>query len=205
MSAGAIVKRIFDVLISLVCLCVLSPVLLVIGLLIKLDSPGPVFFCQQRVGQNGRSFRLYKFRSMEDGAVHRGAGLFVEKNDPRITRVGRVLRRTSLDELPQLFNVLRGELSLVGPRPALPYQVAKYNQRQRRRLAVRPGVTGWAQVNGRNSLTWPQRIELDLWYAENRSFKLDLLILLKTILVLIRGEGLYNDGAPDEISSIEKR
>ena len=142
MSAGLTVKRIFDVVVSFVGLVVLLPVLLVIGLLIKLDSPGPVFFCQERVGQNGRIFKLYKFRSMEDGAVHRGAGLFVDKNDPRITRVGRVLRRTSLDELPQLFNVLRGELSLVGPRPALPYQVAKYNQRQRRRLAVRPGVTG---------------------------------------------------------------
>ena len=159
--------------------------------MIRLDSPGPVFFRQQRIGKDGHPFVPLKFRSMVDKATTMGLGLNVSTDDPRITRVGRVLRNTSLDELPQLFNVLTGEMSLVGPRPTLPDQVAAYNNFQRRRLLVKPGITGWAQVNGRNAIPWEERIKLDVWYVENCSLKLDFTILLKTIKTWTRQEGLY--------------
>ena len=162
-----------------------SPVLAVAALGIKLDDRGPVFYRQRRVGQHGEEFDLLKLRTMVVGAEQHGYA--VNRGDPRITRVGRVLRQLSLDELPQLWNVVRGEMSLVGPRPTLRYQVEQYTPRQRRRLEVKPGITGWAQVHGRAALPWEERIELDVWYVENRTPWLDLKILAKTPLALFRG------------------
>jgi lipopolysaccharide/colanic/teichoic acid biosynthesis glycosyltransferase len=146
-----------------------------------------VLYRQARVGKDGRDFDLLKLRTMVVGAERMGPGHAVDRGDARITRVGRVLRRTSIDELPQLWNVIRGDMSVVGPRPTLRYQVEQYDERQRRRLEVRPGLTGWAQVHGRAALPWAERIELDLWYVDNRSPKVDLLILVKTPLALFRG------------------
>lgn len=169
----------------------LSPIIWLIAFFIRLDTPGPAFFRQVRIGRHGQPFVAYKFRSMVDQAASLGLRLTVAINDWRITRVGRFLRNTSLDELPQLFNVLTGEMSLVGPRPTLPSQVAAYNSFQRRRLLVKPGITGWAQINGRNAIPWEERIKLDVWYVENWSLKLDLYILLRTIKTWVRKEGLY--------------
>lgn len=154
------------------------------------------------MGKDGRVFKIFKFRTMVVNAEKMGAGVFVERDDPRITKVGKWLRNTSLDELPQLINVLRGEMSLVGPRPTLPYQVERYNERQRRRFLMRPGITGWAQVNGRNSLTWPEKIELDIWYVENWSLWLDLKILWKTFFTMLKKEGLYSGLKGDQISGV---
>jgi lipopolysaccharide/colanic/teichoic acid biosynthesis glycosyltransferase len=166
---------------------VASPVLGLAALAKKLEDGGPILYRQRRVGRDGRDFDLLKLRTMIVDAERRGAGWAVDKDDPRITRVGRILRRLSIDELPQLWNVLRGEMSLVGPRPTLRYQVERYDERQRRRLDVKPGLTGWAQVNGRAVLPWEERIELDLWYIEHRSAWLDLKILALTPLALFRG------------------
>jgi lipopolysaccharide/colanic/teichoic acid biosynthesis glycosyltransferase len=166
---------------------VASPVLGLAALAKKLEGGGPILYRQRRVGRDGRDFDLLKLRTMIVDAERRGAGWAVDKDDPRITRVGRILRRLSIDELPQLWNVLRGEMSLVGPRPTLRYQVERYDERQRRRLDVKPGLTGWAQVNGRAALPWEERIELDLWYIEHRSAWLDLKILALTPLALFRG------------------
>jgi lipopolysaccharide/colanic/teichoic acid biosynthesis glycosyltransferase len=165
-------------------LALASPVLAAAAIAIKLEDGGPVLYRQRRVGLGGRDFDLLKLRTMVVGAEHQGAGLAVNRGDARITRVGRLLRRLSLDELPQLWNVIQGEMSLIGPRPTLRYQVEKYSERQRRRLDVKPGITGWAQVNGRASLPWDDRIELDVWYVENRSPGVDLKILAKTPLAL---------------------
>ena len=154
---------------------------------IKLEDRGPVLYRQTRVGKDGQDFELLKLRTMVVGAETQGAGYAVNQGDSRITRVGAFLRRTSIDELPQLLNVVRGEMSLIGPRPTLRYQVEKYSERQRRRLDVLPGVTGWAQVHGRASLSWDERIELDVWYVEHRSPRTDLLILLRTPLALLGG------------------
>ncbi len=164
-----------------------SPVLGLAALAKKLEDGGPILYRQRRVGRDGRDFDLLKLRTMIVDAERRGPGWAVDKDDPRITRVGRILRRLSIDELPQLWNVLRGEMSLVGPRPTLRYQVERYDERQRRRLDVKPGLTGWAQVNGRAMLPWEERIELDLWYIEHRSAWLDLKILALTPLALFRG------------------
>jgi undecaprenyl phosphate N,N'-diacetylbacillosamine 1-phosphate transferase len=162
--------------------------------LIKLDSKGPVFFVQERVGKDGKLFWACKFRTMIEGAVDQGAGFYIEgQDDPRITRIGRLLRSWSLDELPQLINILKGDMSVVGPRPTLPYQVEQYDQFQRRRLEVKPGLTGWAQVHGRNILSWPERIEHDVWYVDNWSLRLDMEIILKTLPALLKREGLYAD------------
>ena len=160
---------------------------------IKLDTRGPVFYRQSRVGLDGRDFRIWKLRTMTVGAEHAGAGLYIEPGDARITRAGRTLRRFSLDELPNLFNVLAGEMSIVGPRPTVREQVDRYTDRQRRRLEVKPGITGWAQVNGRTALSWPERIELDVWYVDHRSVRLDLRILGRTLKLLATGRGLYSD------------
>lgn len=195
-------KRVIDIICSISALLILLPLLLLIGVLIKLETPGPVFFIQERVGKEGRLFNLYKFRSMVDGAVNLGAGLFIEDKDSRITRIGAFLRRSSLDEIPQLFNVLKGEMSLIGPRPALPYQVQRYNSIQRERLRVRPGLSGWAHVHGRNRLSWRGRIELDVWYARNWSFALDFSIFLATFTVILGGEGINDGGVADDISRI---
>ena len=169
-----------DVILAGVGLALTSPLLAAAALAIKLEDGGPVLFRQTRVGKEGENFELLKLRSMSVGAEHMGAGYAVDRGDSRITRVGRFLRRTSIDELPQLWNVLRGDMSVIGPRPTLRYQVDRYSERQRRRLGVRPGLTGWAQVNGRATLGWDDRIELDVWYVEHRSPLVDLKILLRT-------------------------
>jgi lipopolysaccharide/colanic/teichoic acid biosynthesis glycosyltransferase len=168
-------------------LAVASPVLAAAAVAIKLDDGGPVFYRQRRVGLNGQEFELVKFRTMDVGAEHKGAGFAVNEGDPRITRAGRLLRRLSIDELPQLWNVVRGDMSLIGPRPTLAYQVERYTPRQRRRLEVRPGITGWAQIHGRARLPWEERIELDVWYVEHRSPWLDLKIIARTPSALFAG------------------
>jgi lipopolysaccharide/colanic/teichoic acid biosynthesis glycosyltransferase len=168
-------------------LVVAAPALAAAALAIKLEDGGPILYRQRRVGLGGREFELLKLRTMVVGAEHQGAGFAVDEGDPRITRAGRILRRLSLDELPQLWNVLRGDMSLIGPRPTLAYQVERYTSRQRRRLEVKPGLTGWAQVNGRARLSWDERIELDVWYVENRSPWLDVKILARTPLALLSG------------------
>jgi lipopolysaccharide/colanic/teichoic acid biosynthesis glycosyltransferase len=164
-----------------------SPLLALAALAIKLEDRGPVLYRQTRVGKDGSDFELLKLRSMVVNAETMGAGLAVNRGDSRITRTGRVLRRLSLDELPQLWNVVRGEMSVIGPRPTLRYQVEQYDERQRHRLDVRPGITGWAQVNGRAELPWADRIELDVWYVEHRSASLDLKILARTPRALFGG------------------
>jgi lipopolysaccharide/colanic/teichoic acid biosynthesis glycosyltransferase len=181
------VNRAVDVAGSALGLAIASPVLAVAAAAIKLEDGGPVIYRQRRVGKDGVDFELLKLRTMVVGAEHQGAGLAVDVGDRRITRVGRVLRRLSLDELPQLWNVVRGEMSLIGPRPTLRYQVERYDDRQRRRLEIRPGITGWAQVHGRAALPWADRIELDVWYVEHRSTLVDLRILALTPLALFRG------------------
>ena len=185
------IRRAIDVAVSAALLALSSPLLALALLAIRLESRGGVIYRQRRVGLEGRPFDLLKLRTMVDGAEHLGAGLAVNQNDARITRVGALLRRTSLDELPNLVNVLRGEMSLIGPRPTVPVQVQQYTARQRGRLAIRPGITGWAQVNGRASLPWSERIELDLYYIEHRSPALDLRILWRTPALVLGGGGLY--------------
>src|SRR5215211_2687921 len=185
--------RALDLLLASLLLLLASPLLALAALLVRIESPGPVFYRQRRVGRDGRPFELFKLRTMVRGAEAMGAGIYVVEGDPRITRVGRLLRRFSLDELLNLFNVLKGEMALVGPRPTIQEQVDRYTERQRRRLDVKPGITGWAQVHGRASLPWPERIELDVWYVEHRSLMLDLRILLRTARLLITGHGLYSE------------
>ena len=180
-------NRVADVAVAGLGLVLTSPLLAAAAVAIKLEDGGPVLYRQTRVGKDGEDFELLKLRSMSVGAEHVGAGFAVDRRDSRITRVGRVLRRTSVDELPQLWNVLRGDMSVIGPRPTLRYQVDRYSDRQRRRLEVRPGLTGWAQVNGRATLSWDERIELDVWYVEHRSAPVDLKILLRTPLALFGG------------------
>jgi lipopolysaccharide/colanic/teichoic acid biosynthesis glycosyltransferase len=181
------VNRALDVAGAGLGLAVSSPLLAVAALAIKLEDGGPVLYRQRRVGHRGEEFDLLKLRTMVVGAERQGAGWAVNRGDPRITRVGRLLRRLSLDELPQFWNVVRGDMSLVGPRPTLAYQVEQYTPRQRRRLEVKPGLTGWAQIHGRAQLSWDERIELDVWYVENRSLWLDLKIFLRTPLALFSG------------------
>ncbi len=187
------VTRALDLVIAAIALVATSPLLLVAAVAIRLESPGPVIYRHARVGRDGAPFELWKLRTMVQGAERLGAGLYVEAGDARITRSGALLRRFSLDELPNLVNVLRGELSIVGPRPTVSGQVDRYTPHQRRRLEVRPGITGWAQVNGRVALSWPQRIELDVWYVEHRSLALDLRILARTARMLVTGQGLYSE------------
>ena len=184
-------RRLVDIIISALALLLSAPLLLGAMAAIRLESPGRAIYRQRRVGKDGRPFDVLKLRTMVDGAEHMGAGLAVNAGDSRITRVGGLLRRASLDELPNLVNVLRGDMSLIGPRPTLPAQVEQYTARQRRRLAVKPGLTGWAQVNGRAALPWPERIELDLYYIEHRSLALDLKILSRTPAMVLGGGGLY--------------
>ena len=168
-------------------LLVASPLLALAAIAVKLEDGGPVLYRQTRVGKDGTDFELLKLRTMVVGAETMGAGLAVDRGDSRITRTGRLLRKLSLDELPQLWNVVRGEMSVIGPRPTLRYQVEQYDERQRHRLDVKPGITGWAQINGRAALPWADRIELDVWYVEHRSPRLDLRILARTPLALFRG------------------
>ena len=187
------VSRLLDVVLAGVLLLVTAPLLGLAAFAIRLESRGPVFYRQLRVGRDGEPFELWKLRTMVPGAEAMGAGIYVLEGDPRITRIGRLLRRFSLDELPNLVNVLRGEMAIVGPRPTVQEQVDRYTDRQRRRLEVKPGITGWAQINGRTSLSWPERIELDVWYVEHRSMRLDLRILVRTARMLATGHGLYSE------------
>jgi lipopolysaccharide/colanic/teichoic acid biosynthesis glycosyltransferase len=190
-----VIRRAVDVVVSALALALSAPLLALAAIAIRLESRGRVIYRQRRSGLHGREFDVLKLRTMVDGAEHVGAGLAVNENDARITRVGALLRRTSLDELPNLLNVLRGEMSLIGPRPTLPVQVEQYTERQRGRLAVKPGITGWAQVNGRASLPWSERIELDLYYIEHRSLALDARILWRTLAMVLGGSGLYKGQA----------
>ena len=184
-------SRALDVMLASLGLLVTAPLLAVARIAIRIESRGSPIYRQRRVGMGGEPFDLLKLRTMVAGAEHIGAGLAINEGDPRITRVGALLRRFSLDELPNLVNVLRGEMAIVGPRPTIQAQVDQYTPRQRRRLEVKPGITGWAQVNGRAALPWHERIELDVWYVDNRSLLLDLRILVRTAQMLATGHGLY--------------
>jgi lipopolysaccharide/colanic/teichoic acid biosynthesis glycosyltransferase len=186
------VSRVLDVVISAVALVLLSPLLAVAAVAIRLEG-GSVIYRQRRVGKGGEEFEMLKLRTMVSGSDPVGVGTVVTRDDPRVTRVGRLLRRTSLDELPNLLNVLRGEMAIVGPRPTIPAQVAGYTPRQRRRHEVRPGITGWAQVQGRAGIPWEERIELDIWYVDHRSLLLDLRILARTAWLTLTGQGLAPD------------
>jgi len=194
------IKRLFDWVVSMMLLIILFIPMLIIALAVKIDSRGPAFFIQTRAGYKGKPFKIYKFRTMIDGAEKVGTKVFTTADDPRVTKVGRFLRNTSLDEIPQLLNVIKGDMSLVGPRPTLPYQVDNYSAYQRRRLDMLPGITGWAQVNGRKSLTWPEKIEMDIWYIDNWSFWLDIKILFMTLLRTITAKDIDNAGTADAIS-----
>jgi lipopolysaccharide/colanic/teichoic acid biosynthesis glycosyltransferase len=185
--------RIFDIAIALLALVAFSPVLLLAAIAIKLGSGGPVFYRQRRVGLDGEEFEMLKLRTMVEGSDPVGVGTVVTRDDPRVTATGRILRRTSLDEIPNLLNVLRGEMAIVGPRPTIPAQVVDYTPHQHRRHEVRPGITGWAQVQGRAGIPWEQRIELDVWYVDHRSAALDTRILARTLWLLITGHGLAPD------------
>jgi lipopolysaccharide/colanic/teichoic acid biosynthesis glycosyltransferase len=185
------IKRAIDISIALPLVVLTAPLVALLALAVRLESPGDPIYRQTRVGRHGDLFEIYKLRTMVYGAEFTGAGLAIAAGDPRITRLGTLLRRYSLDELPNLWNVLRGEMSIVGPRPTLKDQVDEYTERQRGRLAVKPGITGWAQINGRASLPWPERIEMDLWYVEHRSVALDLRILARTLGQVASGHGLY--------------
>ena len=198
------IRRAVDVVVATGVLVLASPLLVAAAIAIRCSSAGPAIYRQRRVGLDGREFEVLKLRTMVAGAERLGAGLAVDEGDPRITRVGALLRRSSLDELPNLWNVVRGEMSLIGPRPTVPAQVELYDERQRGRLAIRPGMTGWAQVNGRASLPWSERIELDLYYIAHRSPLLDARIIARTVAVLLGGGGVYRgetggwDGSGDE-------
>jgi lipopolysaccharide/colanic/teichoic acid biosynthesis glycosyltransferase len=191
MSAG--LPRAADVGLATLGLALCSPLLVVAAIAIRLESRGPALYRQRRVGRAGERFQMLKLRTMVAGSDPTPAQTWepLREDDPRVTRVGAVLRRLSLDELPNLVNVLRGEMAIVGPRPTIEAQVEQYSDRQRRRLEVRPGLTGWAQINGRASLSWEERIELDLWYVDNRSLRLDLRILARSVRLLLTGHGLY--------------
>jgi len=192
-----LIRRAFDVAVAASVLVLTAPLLVAAAVAIKLTSRGPVLYRQARAGLHGHGFEVVKLRTMVKGAEFIGAGMAVEEDDARITRVGALLRRTSIDELPNLWNVLRGEMSVIGPRPTLPEQIEAYDERQRRRLEVKPGITGWAQVNGRAALPWSERIELDIHYVENRSLRLDATILLRTARIVFggdRGGGVYHPG-----------
>jgi lipopolysaccharide/colanic/teichoic acid biosynthesis glycosyltransferase len=188
-SAG--ITRAIDLAIAVAGSVLTAPVVALLALATRIESPGNPVYTQTRVGRDGKLFSIYKLRTMVRGAEFTGAGLSIQDGDDRITRVGQLLRRYSLDELPNLWNVVRGEMSIVGPRPTLQAQVEQYTEHQRRRLEVKPGITGWAQVNGRASLPWTDRIELDVWYVEHRSLALDLRIIARTVGMVLTGRGLY--------------
>jgi lipopolysaccharide/colanic/teichoic acid biosynthesis glycosyltransferase len=184
-------KRLLDLVIGVVGAVLTGPAVAVLALAIRIESPGHPIYRQTRVGKDGRLFSIYKLRTMVRGAEFTGAGLAIQEGDDRITRIGTFLRRYSLDELPNLWNVVRGEMSIVGPRPTIPIQVEQYTAHQRRRLEVKPGITGWAQVNGRASLPWAERIELDIWYVDHHSLWLDLKILARSVRLVLDGQGIY--------------
>jgi lipopolysaccharide/colanic/teichoic acid biosynthesis glycosyltransferase len=185
--------RVFDILVAGLALALISPFLLIAALAIKLGSRGPVIYRQRRIGRDGRPFEMWKLRTMVQGSDPVGVGTVVTRDDPRVTSAGRFLRRTSLDEVPNLVNVLRGEMAIVGPRPTIPAQVDDYTPHQRRRHEVLPGITGWAQVQGRAGIPWEERIELDVWYVDHRTPALDARILAKTLYLVATGQGLSPD------------
>ena len=192
------VKRALDVIISLVSVIILSPVFLITAVAVKLDSPGEVIFRQKRLGLNGKEFTMYKFRSMCVGAESKGTGQYSFEGDPRVTKVGKIIRATSIDELPQLINILKGDMSIIGPRPTLTYHPCKYEEytdEQKHRFDVRPGVTGWAQIHGRKQVNWDQRIKDDVWYVRHLSLLLDIRIFFKTIITVITMKDNVNTGA----------
>jgi lipopolysaccharide/colanic/teichoic acid biosynthesis glycosyltransferase len=193
-STQLIVKKTFDILISIILLILLSPLLLFISILIKLDSKGSVLFIQERLGKDGKVFKIYKFRTMCENAINIGSGIYTDEDDSRITKVGAILRKTSFDELPQLINVLKGEMSLIGPRPPVtdhPYKYEDYNDIQKIRFSFLPGITGYAQINGRANISWNERIKLDVKYVKNYSLLLDIKILFLTIYKVIKKENVY--------------
>jgi lipopolysaccharide/colanic/teichoic acid biosynthesis glycosyltransferase len=190
-------KRALDLAVAVPAAVLLSPLVAALAAAVRIESRGPILFRQERVGRHGRPFRILKLRTLSAEPLTRPADYLIAADDERITRVGAFLRRWSLDELPQLWNIIRGDMSLVGPRPTLRYQVEQYTDFQRRRLEVSPGVTGWAQIHGRNVLSWPKRIELDVWYVDHCSFRLDLAILLRTLPTLFRPGSIYGDAQPE--------
>ncbi len=195
MNFQLLLKRAFDIFISIVGLIVLFPLFLMVAFLIKIDSRGKIFFMQERIGINGKPFNIFKFRTMIEGAVNKGLGYNVSKDDDRITSIGKFIRKWAIDEFPQLINVLKGEMSVVGPRPTLRYQVEKYNDFEKKRLLVKPGLAGWALIHGRNSLTWEERIKYDVWYVENWSQWLDIKIIYRTFyLIFVKQDGVYGKG-----------
>ena len=190
-------KRTLDILVSLPILVLTSPVMLATAAAVKLETPGPAIFRQTRLGSGGKEFTMYKFRSMTQNAEHTGSGVYSEKGDSRVTKVGRIIRVTSIDELPQLFNILKGDMSLIGPRPPLtyhPWPIDQYSPEQRRMFDVRPGVTGWAQVNGRKCVEWNERIKMNVWYVDHCSLGLDLRILGMTFKTLVKTKDNVNQG-----------
>lgn len=194
-------KRFADIFASLILLIVASPVLLLTAIAIKLDSKGPVIFKQERLGLGGKVFKIYKFRSMCVNAEHTGSGVYSEKGDARVTRVGRLLRATSIDELPQLINILKGEMSFIGPRPPLtyhPWPIEEYSDEQLRMFEVRPGITGWAQVNGRKNVEWNKRIKLNVWYVDNVSLLLDIKIAFMTVFKVLANADNVSEGVTVE-------
>lgn len=201
------VKRFIDIVISILALIALSWLLLITAVAIKLESKGPVIFKQERLGKGGKVFKIYKFRSMCVGAEKTGSGVYSGKNDARVTKVGKIIRATSIDELPQLINILKGDMAFIGPRPPLtyhPWTVDKYTPEQFKMFSVRPGITGWAQVNGRKGVEWHKRIELNCWYVDNMSFLLDLKILFKTVASVITNKDNENTEATLKVDETEK-
>ena len=200
-------KRFCDIVLSFILLILFSPILLITALAIKLDSKGPVIFKQERVGKGTKLFYIYKFRSMCVGAESQGTGQYSFEGDPRVTRVGRIIRATSIDELPQLLNILKGEMSFIGPRPPLtyhPWELSDYTDFQLRMFEVRPGITGWAQVNGRKEVEWHERIKLNVWYVDHMSLMLDIKILFKTVFKVLKNEDNQNHGVTVDLNYTEE-
>lgn len=188
-------KRLFDVFFALIGLIVVSPIILIIAIIIKLTSKGPIIFKQERIGREGKVFKMYKFRSMVVNAEHTGSGVYSGKNDPRVTKIGKFIRATSIDEIPQFVNILKGDMSFIGPRPVLtyhPWTYDKYTKEQLKRFEVRPGITGWAQVHGRKQVIWEERIKHDCYYVEHMNLFLDIKIVFMTIIQIIKNENNVN-------------
>lgn len=201
-------KRFCEVILSLLALIILSPILVITALAVKLDSPGPVIFKQDRLGRGGKVFKIYKFRSMCENAEHTGSGVYSGADDMRVTRVGKIIRATSIDELPQLVNILKGDMSFVGPRPPLtyhPWDISEYTEEQLHMFDVRPGITGWAQVHGRKDVEWHKRIELNCWYVDHVSLWLDLKILFTTVVKVLKNEDNVNVGATLVTDELEEK
>lgn len=189
------IKRFFDIIMSFLGIIILSPLMLITAVAVKLDSKGPVIFKQERLGLHGNVFFIYKFRSMCQGAEHTGTGVYSSADDVRVTRVGKIIRATSIDELPQLFNILKGDMSFIGPRPPLtyhPWEISEYTDEQLHMFDVRPGITGWAQINGRKDVEWHKRIELNCWYVDNISLLLDIKIIFVTVFKVLKNEDNVN-------------